>query len=152
MNSTTTVTTELPVFVYGTLRNGEHNYDWALAGRTTNEQPATLADTIMYSAGGFPYCTPNTDPTTNHSVVGELMTIHPDKYTETLNGLDRLEGYDADDDDNHYDRVIIDVTLADGTTVTAYTYLVGTRYDNGLNRLPVVPNGDWLAYDNPRFR
>lgn len=48
-------TVRLPVFAYGTLRPGEGNYAWALAGKTTAEVPATVVGMVLLDGPGFPF-------------------------------------------------------------------------------------------------
>ena len=46
---------QLPFFVYGTLRPGEHNHDLFLRGRTAAEEPARLRGALLYDGPGYPY-------------------------------------------------------------------------------------------------
>lgn len=134
--------TPLPVFVYGTLLPGEANYDWALAGRTSAEQPATLPHAVMYSNGGYPYV--DTRPDHPGAVHGCLMHVPAEHHADVLATLDRLEGYRPGRADNHYERTVVTVHLPDGSTAQAYTYLLSDRTRPlVIGRLPVVPDGDW---------
>lgn len=142
------MTSLLPVFVYGTLRTGQGNYNWALAGRTLHETPATLSGARMYDNNrGFPFVTTlDADPT--DTVTGDLMVLDPDGYRDVMRDLDGLEGYFGPGSAmNMYDRVTVTVTTADGTRVQAHTYLVAPGlYQRRVRHLPRVEYGDWLAY------
>lgn len=142
----TTMTTQTPIFVYGTLRTGQGNYAWALANRTTNEQRATLSGAIMHdNNGGFPFVT-TIDASPAHVVVGDLMDIAPDQYEDVVNALDGLEGYHGPNyPGNMYDRVLVTVTTETGEQVEAYTYLVASDlYERRVSRLPIIASGDWM--------
>jgi gamma-glutamylcyclotransferase (GGCT)/AIG2-like uncharacterized protein YtfP len=137
------MTDRLPFFVYGTLRRDCGNHGWALDGRTSSERPATMPGAVMHDNGGFPYVT--LDPT-GDTVLGEVMVVPDEHYADVLSDLDGLEGYHPDRADNHYDRIIVTVTLADGSTMRAYTYVVAPRYAARLSLLPVISDGDWKQH------
>lgn len=140
----------LPIFVYGTLRTDQGNYNWALAGRTTSEVEATMSGMVMHDQGGFPFAYPTEDPA--DVIVGDLMRIRDDLYQETLASLDGLEGYFGPQGNNLYERGIRTVTLADGTNVEAYTYFASDYlYTSRVHRLPRIESGDWIDYDTTRF-
>lgn len=141
------MTTRLPVFVYGTLRSGEGNWRWALAGRTVSETPAVLDGAAMYDQGGFPFVARSE----TGRVIGDLMVIEDTCYDEVLSALDSLEGYRGPGQSNMYDRETVTVTTADGIQVQAYTYVVSPRlFEDRVCRLPRIENGDWIAHDSNR--
>lgn len=134
----------LPFFVYGTLRPGEGNYSWALAGKTVTEQTAYLEGATMYGNRGFPYVllTPG-----ENTVTGTLCHVRDAEYSEILDSLDGLEGYYGPGERNHYDRVIRTVTTEDGVEVEAYVYVASAAYaDNVKATQPVIESGDWLEH------
>lgn len=143
----------MPFFVYGTLRPGEGNYSWALAGETVNEIDGFLAGTSMYSNGGFPYVF---EHTAGQGVKGTLMFVAPNRYTEVMRALDSLEGtrYGEDngdgmvDDRNHYNRVIRLVQTDKNTYVRAWVYMPP---EVDVERIMLnnthVTSGDW--FDRP---
>lgn len=138
-----TLTTTLPVFVYGTLRNGQGNYGRLLRGRTADEQLGTVAGVAMYNRnGGFPYSVVTNDP--SDVIVGELMTPKADEYADVLDSLDWLEGYTPGSAFNHYDRIEVTVTLATGEQVTALMYVAGSAAADRIRELPRIDTGDWL--------
>lgn len=131
--------TPTPVFVYGTLRTGQGNWQWALQDRTTSAHLATVTGFQMYGLQGYPYAV-HTD-NDKHLIHGEVMHIDPEQYDEVMADLDRLEGYRPDNKNSHYDKKIIQATLEDGTKVEAYIYFV---YDIPARNLPLTLNQDWV--------
>ncbi|MDT9690757.1 gamma-glutamylcyclotransferase family protein [Streptomyces sp. P9(2023)] len=128
--------TELPFFVYGTLRPGEYNHDRFLLGRTAREEPARLAGALLYDGPGYPYAVPG-----EGVVAGDLVTAAPGAYAELLGVLDRVElpaGYER------ADREV--VRVRDGATVGAWVWFAapGTRHG------PLIRGGDWRARPGPR--
>ncbi|KOV70257.1 hypothetical protein ADL01_21195 [Streptomyces sp. NRRL WC-3618] len=136
-------TVRLPFFVYGTLRPGEINHDRYLRGRIRSEEPARLADAVLYDGPGYPYAVVEPDGV----VHGELVTALPEVYDELLPALDELEECVPGDPRGRYERVARQVTLdADGTAVLAWVYIAGPavaarlRAHGGL-----IDGGDWRA-------
>lgn len=127
-----------PIFVYGTLRTGLHNYNRILKGNVSEAVEAKLENFDMYSIGGaYPAIVAG-----KGEVVGELIEVNDEHYDETMRALDHLEGYFPRDKRNSmYLRETLTVTTADGEKVEAYVYL--------WNR-PVpathIPSGDWVDY------
>jgi gamma-glutamylcyclotransferase (GGCT)/AIG2-like uncharacterized protein YtfP len=128
----------LPVFVYGTLRNGFGNYNWALKGKTEKEETALLEGSIypVHSGGGFPCLIEE-----EGLVHGELMYIKPDLYDDVMQSLDNLEGYfPKRESTSMYVRRVRDVHV--GTkTIKAYVYV----YNRPL-RTKRIESGDWVKF------
>lgn len=135
------MTLRLPVFVYGTLRPGQGNYQWALAGQTVSEVPASVAGLALYDGPGFPYAVLSDAP--EDRVLGDVITIRDDAYDEVLARLDGLEGY-RPGGGGLYDRV--HVTAVTGTgAVEAWTYTVPPRrLTTVLSQHARIASGDWL--------
>ncbi|MFD7441895.1 gamma-glutamylcyclotransferase [Streptomyces sp. NPDC059909] len=133
---------QLPFFVYGTLRAGEHNHDLFLRGRTSSEEPAVLRGALLYEGPGYPYAVEGGDGT----VTGELVTAAPGHYRELTAVLDHLEEYVGPGDPrNLYVRVERDVHTAKGA-VRAWVYVAAERVAAGLRAHgTVIPGGDWSA-------
>jgi gamma-glutamylcyclotransferase (GGCT)/AIG2-like uncharacterized protein YtfP len=130
------------VFVYGTLRPGEHNHA-ILAGDTLDACPAVLADHALY-ARGLPYVAAQA----GHQVRGDLITLDPRSYAATLRRLDRLEGYDPQrpEADCHYVRTRCVVRIDDesGQLRPAWVYLAGPHAAARIvTPSALVPGGDW---------
>jgi gamma-glutamylcyclotransferase (GGCT)/AIG2-like uncharacterized protein YtfP len=135
------------VFVYGTLRPGQGNYQRLLDGRTVQESPAIAKGLALYGAG-FPYAVPEPGA----RIVGDLITIEPAQYGQVLAELDALEGVRAQQvSSSHYIRaarsVIAYHALPGGGTWeafhTAWIYLAGPDIDP--TRMPRIADNDWLA-------
>ncbi len=132
---------ELPFFVYGTLRPGEHNHDLFLRGRTRSEEPGRMGGLVLYAGPGYPYAVDGP----GGSVLGEIVTARPGSYAELLAELDALEEYVPGDARSLYERVARDAVLADGVTVVrAWVYVaapaVAARLRSGGTP---IEHGDW---------
>ena len=113
------------VFVYGTLRAGQRNH--RLLRRATALGPASTVEPFaMHDLGAFPAIVAGGET----PVVGEVYEVD----AETLQALDRLEGYP-----HLYDRV--EVSLTDGGRALVYT--MQPRQVEGR---PVIRSGDWLHH------
>jgi gamma-glutamylcyclotransferase (GGCT)/AIG2-like uncharacterized protein YtfP len=132
----------LPFFVYGTLRPGEVNHRLLLHGRTRSEEPARLADTVLYEGPGYPYAV---EQPGGGEVRGELVTALPQAYGALLAELDRLEEYAPGDPRSLYVRVERNVVRdADGTAVRAWVYVAGPAAAERLrNAGRRVAGGEW---------
>ncbi len=136
---------QLPLFVYGTLRPGEHNYA-LLRGKTIGEVFAYTYHMELYSLGAFPMMVRGTG-----TVYGELVSVHPGSYKGVLQLIDRLEGYRPDTDNpGLYQRQPITVLDRAGHLVKAWAYL-GNIEGIGL-KCERIPGGDWVKYRLERMR
>jgi gamma-glutamylcyclotransferase (GGCT)/AIG2-like uncharacterized protein YtfP len=135
------------VFVYGTLRPGQGNYQRLLAGKTVRESPAIANGLALYGRG-FPYAVPQPGART----VGNLITIKPHLYREVLTDLDQLEGYQPNRrETSHYIRSARSVIATNNTPNggtweafhTAWIYLAGPDIDP--TKMPRITDDDWLA-------
>ncbi|RSL32418.1 gamma-glutamylcyclotransferase [Salibacterium salarium] len=131
---------KLPVFVYGTLRKGLHNYENILEGQTTNEIAATTVGSLYaVSHESFP-CLVKEGKTV---IQGEIMCIKEDRYEEILKKLDALEGYDERNvQESDYVREITTVVDDKGHHVEAYTYY--WNQPQGLGQF--ITSGCWQTY------
>ncbi|MFE9764484.1 gamma-glutamylcyclotransferase family protein [Streptomyces sp. NPDC005808] len=129
-----------PFFVYGTLRPGEHNHDLFLRGRTAPEEPGRMRGIVLYEGPGYPYAVEEPGGV----VSGDVVAALPEAYDELLAVLDQLEEYTPGDSRNLYERVVRDVTRADGTVVRAWVYVaapaVATRLRTGGK---LIEGGEW---------
>jgi gamma-glutamylcyclotransferase (GGCT)/AIG2-like uncharacterized protein YtfP len=125
MSEHTTVS-QLPFFVYGTLKPGEPNYRLLLAGRTVEETPASLTGAALFTEGPYPFLltAPDLVLPGDGVVWGALIAVPPGQYTAVLAELDALEGYAEGGADNLYERVICEVATAEGPR-QAWVYVAG---------------------------
>jgi gamma-glutamylcyclotransferase (GGCT)/AIG2-like uncharacterized protein YtfP len=139
----------LPIFVYGTLRPGQENYDRFVLGKTTREVPAMLADHAMFVLDGYPCITEDTGA---GDVIGDALYLSPELFPAVLAALDRLEGYTPGDASSPYLRVRRSVRTGKGDTgeplrtSLAWVYVAGEPALLRRRACDPVPGGDWLAY------
>jgi len=128
-------------FVYGTLMKGFCNSCF-LDRFGGIHQPAT-ANGVMYGYG-VPICDFKTKK--NATIIGELVTVPEENLTAALQQVDRLEGYDESEQKGYggYRRILIDVTLADGTVVKAWAYSTWECKDDGYTS--AIASGDWKEH------
>lgn len=135
---------ELPVFVYGSLRPGFWNYNRVFRGRTRAEEPARLPGATMWD-GAFPYVA-ETEP--GGEIVGTIIDVDSGQWDGVRRSLDRLEGFDPDrPDSSHYLRHARMVRLGDGSSRMAWVYFAAPLVAQRLvsRGQPVIESGDWAA-------
>lgn len=112
------------IITYGTLMTGERNHRYCR--NAVGIRPCTITGTLYDTGWGFPAFVPGGTGT----VKAELVEIPRADWP----AMDRLEGYPR-----LYDRKLIPATLEDGSTVTAWVYV--------MNNLPqqaeIIAGGDW---------
>lgn len=138
-----------PVFVYGTLREGQGNSS-LMEPAVTNLDPATLRGAAIYGADApFPYALEDSNP--NAQVVGELVELSADTEGRMArHRLDQLEGFDSMfPSESHYERVKVNVDV-DGESRTAWTYLARGLARERLATMRPIPHGDWILSRNRR--
>ncbi|WP_051302699.1 gamma-glutamylcyclotransferase family protein [Salibacterium aidingense] len=129
-----------PVFVYGTLRNGLHNYKRVLEGLTKQERSGTMTGRL-YAADHERF--PCLVKEGNTVIQGEVMYIKEDRYEKVLRALDRLEGYEEGNPaDSDYIRETVTVIDETGSEVEAYTYFWNQPIGLGEH----ITSGDWLTW------
>ena len=128
------------MFVYGTLRPGQPNWERFLAAAAERVVAGRLAGVDLLDCGHYPAAVERPGA---GEAVGEVVWIEPDAWFTTLAALDHLEGYDPADNDRFYERVIRSVTTAHGA-VDCWVYLAGRMLAGSAQ--PVVTGGDWVAY------
>ncbi|MFF7050018.1 gamma-glutamylcyclotransferase [Streptomyces griseorubiginosus] len=140
-----TTMSNLPVFVYGTLRPGQCNHDDYLAGRYRQAVPAIAPGHVMY-AQDVPIVSDG-----DSSVTGDLIFLRSEVYDDTLRRLDRLEGTADSGGPGLYCRVIRAVLTvrSDGGGVDAWIYHATPATQQRFHGAPRVLSGDWLAH-SPR--
>lgn len=124
------------IFVYGTLRiESDHPMARRLSLQARHlgkaRVPGHLYDMGWYPAALF-------DATENRHIIGDVFALPPGGRL-----LAELDAYEAGDP--NYARAPLEVTLADGGTITAWAY--------GVSRAPnarLIPSGDFIAHRNAK--
>lgn len=132
----------LPLFIYGTLRNGERNRH-LLAGRIQQELPATISGRLVIIEGDdypYPALLPGCD-----LVRGSLVFPQPRHYCDLLTAIDRLEDYEPASDIGLYLRRSVEVETAGGRSL-AWTYL----WNGPLTAGRQLSNGDFCHWSRIR--
>lgn len=133
------MTNLLRVFVYGTLKPGECNYDRYCAGRVVEVQAAIVYGQLFDLPLGYPAMTPGTLP-----VYGVLLSfVDP----AILRELDDLEDYDPHrpTDANEYVRVQTQVFSLNGELLgSAWVYQMEQEQAKRLGGV-FLPNGIWTG-------
>lgn len=135
---------QLPLFVYGTLRQGQENY-WLMRGNTVSEVSATIEQMALYSLRAYPMMVEG-----EGRVYGELITLHPRVYSRLLTDLDQLEGY-SPDRDSRFRRVERCVRTEVGSTLLAWVYLGDQRVLEAEAHV-AIPHGDWCRFRHDLIR
>lgn len=144
---TSIVTTDLPlaVFVYGTLKYGEINHV-LLAPYVRSIERASVRG-VLYDAGDFPALVEG-----EKDVHGQIIRVAAHTLPHLLAVLDRLEGYDPEDEEHSlYRRRVIDVALDGGAIEPAFAYFYNSAH-------PTMPppammirleSGEWSGEADP---
>ena len=140
----------LPVFTYGTLRNGQGNarlMDGAIAARSEEAHVDGIA--VYGPSWGFPYA--NEAPDGQGVTKGDLVHLLDDQDGDWARGrLDGLEGFNSDRfNDSHYRRVAHNVTYTDPATgqtqqTKAWVYLAGDWSKERCTEDNRIEHGDWV--------
>ena len=129
-----------PVFVYGTLRPGQPNWERLLVRRAARTAPGCLSGVDLLDCGHYPAAVERTGA---DGATGDVVWIEPRAWLGVLADLDHLEGYHPADPDRLYDRAVRAVDTADGP-VECWVYVAGrVLAESGR---PLVPGGDWVAH------
>jgi gamma-glutamylcyclotransferase (GGCT)/AIG2-like uncharacterized protein YtfP len=135
-----TTTGQYPVFVYGTLRHGQQNYE-LVRNRTVSELHAHTTTMQLYAVGAFPMIVPG-----NGIVHGDLLHLQPFMYNELLRTLDHHEGCRVEDDGfSVYQRKLVPVQInATQHQTLAWAYVGQPAYlDADCTH---IKSGDWVQY------
>lgn len=114
------------VAVYGTLREGQGNWSWALRGRSEQLGAAYLDGFVMYNTGGFPAAVRTTDG--DSRILVEVYEVDDEVFSD----LDRLEGYPT-----MYTREQVETEYG-----KAWLYI----WNFDLGGLQLIPEGDWVKF------
>lgn len=128
----------LKVFVYGTLKPGEINYQRYCEGKVVEEQRAIAWGQLYNLPLGYPAMTPG-----KRQVHGFLLTLAD---LVILSALDELEDYDPNrrSDENEYNRQQVEVyDLAGQTLGLAWAYFMTPEQVERLQGV-LIPSGWWM--------
>ena len=141
-------TNQRPVFVYGTLRPGQPNWDRLLADRSERVVSGRLPGAVVLDCGHYPAAVERAG---DGVAVGDVVWIRATEWPAVLAALDHLEGYDPGDPDPLFDRVIRSIETAQGP-VDCWVYLAGR--DLAESAPPLVAGGDWVVHcaGLPKYR
>jgi gamma-glutamylcyclotransferase (GGCT)/AIG2-like uncharacterized protein YtfP len=129
----------LKVFVYGTLKPGESNYQYYCRGKSIEEIAAYTFGNLYNLSLGYPAMTEG-----NNRVQGYLLSFSD---TDILNSLDRLEDYHPNRsfDLNEYYRREINVYLSSGELLaTAWSYFMSEAKIKQFKGI-FLPSGCWTS-------
>ena len=128
----------MKVFVYGTLKPKEYNYQAYCVGRVIEETKAYTWGEIYHLPDlGYPGMTEG-----NNRVYGFLLTFADDSI---LSALDRLETYDPvrSPEDNEYQRLIVTAYRPSGESLgEAWAYFMTKAKVKKLGGI-LLPAGSW---------
>ncbi len=127
----------LKVFVYGTLKPGESNYQRFCAGKVVEEKRAIAQGHLFALPFGYPAMTPG-----DGRVQGYLLTFAD---PEVLDALDRLEDYrpERPPEQNEYNRQLIEIFNLYGEPLeTAWVYLMNFHLIRRYGGI-LLPSGWW---------
>ena len=127
----------LKVFVYGTLKPGEINYQRLCAGKVIEEKKAIAQGHLFALPFGYPAMTPG-----DGRVQGYVLTFTD---PEVLHALDRLEDYHPERplEQNEYNRQLIKTfNLSDEPSETAWAYLMSPDLVRSYGGI-FLPSGWW---------
>jgi len=138
------VAEKINVFVYGTLRTGQGNYNRLLKDVDGVEKVCDdkISGFIMFHLGGFPAIVPvdlvykeshAREIQNDCDIIGEVFSVTPD----VLKRLDRLEGYYPNRKNNFYSRG--EIITENGHKTLVYFM---DRVSYGVTE---IESGDWLS-------
>src|ERR687885_990208 len=127
------------VFVYGTLKPGEINYDRYCAGRVVQEQPAIAYGQLYHLSLGYPGMILG-----DGQVQGFLLTFAD---SAIFDSLDELEDYNPNrpQEDNEYNREQITVYDLVGQSLgLAWVYFMTLEKVQSFKGV-LIPSGCWTS-------
>ena len=126
------------LFVYGTLRMGQSNYQRLLNGKEGFSflGPAVTINKYTMLSSGIPFV--HKQPATS-VIIGEVIMVWNNKL---IKSLDALEGH-RDGERQGYHREQTPVRLDNGVNMLAWLY-----FYYGVHHGTIVQSGDWLDRNN----
>ena len=129
----------IQVFVYGTLKPGEVNYQFYCDEYVVQFFPAVAKGLLYKLPVGYPAMTKG-----NSNVYGFVLSFQSPKV---LSKLDKLEDYcqERAPEENEYQRQIIDTFSSDGKYLArVWSYLMSPEKEELLNA-QILPGGFWTG-------
>jgi gamma-glutamylcyclotransferase (GGCT)/AIG2-like uncharacterized protein YtfP len=127
----------IKVFVYGTLKPGEENYQRYCADKVVNATPAVAQGQLFALPMGYPAMTPG-----ESNVYGYLLCFTD---SNILTALDELEDYHPARpvSENLYNRIQIEIHNLQGDSLGwAWVYLMSQKLACQLKGIH-LPDGKW---------
>jgi gamma-glutamylcyclotransferase (GGCT)/AIG2-like uncharacterized protein YtfP len=145
-----------PVFVYGTLRQGQGN-NRVVSGGAQQYAYGELRGIGIYGAGrGFPYAAEHESDYTKTR--GEIIWLSDDIHGEQARqGMDWLEGFNSDNPmSSHYERRLhVATDKGSGEPVKVWVYLARGSAKSQLQERDRIVHGDWIQareeYRDPSY-
>jgi gamma-glutamylcyclotransferase (GGCT)/AIG2-like uncharacterized protein YtfP len=132
-----TARSTLPLFVYGTLRPGMHNWPM-ISDSVVRHRPAVIDDFALYNVGRGPMPVyPVMVSQEGSKVLGELLIVTQGADLQLVHGMEIGAGYALD-------GVWVPAAKAGGEPELAAAFV----WFNKVTGWP-VPNGDWAAVPEP---
>lgn len=133
-------------FVYGSLREGFLNYNKYLDGKVIEKKGAKLENMklVHLPYKGYPALTFGED-----TVYGEIMVLSEEHYEDTVNAMDKLEGFISEENpENEYHRVILEVeNLHTNEKEKCFVYFYNKDNDPLFDNSAIyLPHGNWREY------
>jgi gamma-glutamylcyclotransferase (GGCT)/AIG2-like uncharacterized protein YtfP len=129
------------LFVYGTLRRDLGHPMHAILKHAAHFVDEATVRGTLYDLGAYPALVVGEDH--DQRVTGELYALELHGAPAALEALDAYEGCAASDPEPHeYRREILRASLADGSVLAAWTYVLN-RPHGGLT---LVAGGDYVAW------
>lgn len=134
------------LFAYGSLREGFFNYNKYLDGKVIEKKDAKLEGMKLHHLPykGYPALTFGED-----TVYGEIMVLRAEHYEDTMNAMDKLEGFISEHNpDNEYHKVILEVeNLHTNEKEKCFVYLYNQDHDPLFDNSAIyLPHGNWKEY------
>ena len=134
------------LFVYGSLREGFFNYNKYLDGKVIEKKDAKLENMKLYHLPykGYPALTYGED-----TVFGEIMVLGEKHYDETMNAIDKMEGFISEKNpENEYHKVIFEVeNLHTNQKEECFVYFYNKEKDQLFDSDAIyLPRGKWKEH------
>ena len=134
------------LFVYGSLREGFFNYNKYLDGKVIEKKDAKLENMKLYHLPykGYPALTYGED-----TVFGEIMVLGEKHYDETMNAIDKMEGFISEKNpENEYHKVIFEVeNLHTNQKEECFVYFYNKEKDQLFDSDAIyLPHGNWKEH------